>query len=1023
MKHYGILLLAVFFSATPGAMSCVSVVRAADESPEKIADFENHIRPLLVKHCYDCHSEPEAAEGELLLNSRHGILQGGASGPAAVPGKPRESLLIQAVEYRGGMEMPPNGKLPKSEIDKLIHWVETGMVWPGADQPEEMVRKGRTFQFTEEHLQHWAFQPVSTPAPPEVDSAEWNQHPIDRFIYTALKQRNLPPNSPADKATLLRRVSYDLTGLPPTPAELQDFLHDNSPDAWSTVVERLLASPHYGERWGRHWLDVVRYADTAGDASDYPLPDAYKYRNYVIASFNQDKPYDVFLREQYAGDLLAKTAPAEKREELLTATTQLAIARRFGYNDTNFLYMHLTIQDLLDTMGQSVLGLSIGCARCHDHKFEPVSARDYYALYGIFSSSRFTFPGAEEVRRPKDLVPLVTAEAVKVLEAERAEQLRQIDQQMLPGQAAILNFEGNLEATPRLSPLWKTSPEVELVKTPSPSPFTNMNLTGAQVLQLPNTAQAAGFRRNFQPQSPENYRPLFLNIDFRNLASETEGAGHYRFALDYVPGYAPAVELFANGQGLYVREEQEFRELAPLQPEAWHNLQLAIDWKSRTFSVTLTSEHQSWQWEQLPFHPQWNGLANSFVVDTHNSPAGLVRPLRQFDNLVIQQQPLPPATHMVSDTVSNTVADAQQQLTRLREEQKAYADQKQKLQETPLFPTVYGVVEDKPVNAQIQYRGEPERLGEEVPRGFLSILGGQQLPDNCEESGRRELAEWLTSPENPLTARVMANRLWYYHFGRGIVATPNDFGVRGQPPTHPELLDYLATYFQTHGYSIKALHRLILSSRTYQLSAQVTEQMQAEDPENLWYSRSNRRRLDAESLRDTWLLLSGQLDLTPGGPHPFPPMSTWGYTQHNPFDAVYDSSKRSVYLMTQRIKRHPFLALFDGADPNATTGKRELTTTPAQALFMMNDEFMHRCSTGYASLLLKDSAPPTEAVVRLYRSAYSREPTAVELQTAERFLQRYAEQLSASEVTDAATLSLAALIRVVQSSNEFLYLH
>ncbi len=477
------------------------------------------------------------------------------------------------------------------------------------------------------------------------------------------------------------------------------------------LVDRLLASPAYGERWGRYWLDVAHYADTAGETADYPVPQAYRYRDYVIDSFNSDKSYDQFVREQVAGDLLP--GPPEKAGERLIATGFIACARRFGFDPQN--YHHLTIDDTIDTMGKAVLGLTVACARCHDHKFDPISQSDYYALYGIFDSTKYPFPGSEEKKAPSDF--------------------------------------------PKL------------------------------------------------------------------------------------PGGDP----------------------------------------------------------------------------------------------------------------------------------------------------VYAVGEGTPHNVPVFKRGDPKNPGPEAPRLVLQILGGQTLPADGKGSGRLQLAEWLTDPKNPLTARVMVNRIWQHHFGEGLVRSPNNFGKQGRPPTHPELLDTLADQFVRSGWSVKAMHKMILLSRTYQLSSDDDAGDRTIDPanESLW--RYDRRRLDAEAIRDSLLAVSGALDRTPAEAHPFPPQNTWGFTQHNPFQAVYETNHRSVYLMTQRLRRHPFLALFDGADPNASTGQRNTTTVPTQALFFLNDPFVHAQAEKFAARLLQAAADDAARIDLAHRLAYGRPATLDESRAGEMYLRKYEE--------------------------------
>ncbi len=583
---------------------------AAEPAPEALDFFEKEVRPLLVNRCFECHGPGDKIKGGLRLTSRSAILAGGESGPAAEPGKPAASRLIEAVKYQG-LEMPPKAKLPAADIDRLARWVELGLPWPAGDTADSPPPRDQTdFTISDAQRSHWSFQSVRQVAPPAVHNAAWPGGDIDRFILARLESRGLSPNGPASKPALLRRASFDLIGLPPTPEETRAYLADQSPQAFEKVVDRLLASPHYGERWGRHWLDVVRYADTAGETADYPVPQAYMYRNYVIDAFNRDKPYDEFVREQIAGDLLAAEGPVEKYAERVTATGFVAISRRFGFDPEN--YQHLTIADTIDTLGRSILGLSIGCARCHDHKYDPLSTRDYYALYGIFASTRYAFPGSEEKRTPRDFVPLLPpAQAKPLADAQQAELAR------LDAESQRADEEQKALGT-RIA---------ELAKDPPAEP-----------------AAAERQRRSTRPKrsSPRNSKRLPLS------------------------------------------------------------------------------------------NPSATALAS-------RGP----------------------------------------------------------------YEVAYAVAEGTAADSRIQKRGEPTRLGDAVPRRFLEIFGADPLPAGNTGSGRRQLADWLTAPANPLTSRVIVNRLWHYHFGHGLVGTTSDFGLRGRKPTHPELLDYLAAQLVAEGWSLK----------------------------------------------------------------------------------------------------------------------------------------------------------------------------------------------------------------------------
>jgi mono/diheme cytochrome c family protein len=792
-------LEAIRYKALNLAASVIAFLLGVGLSPTMAADrdenslFESRVRPVLNARCVKCHGAAKQESG-LRLDSGSFAKKGGDRGPAIVPGEPDHSLLIQAVRRTGDLKMPPDDTLRPDEVAGLVEWVRQGAQWP-AESVKSSIRTGPILS---EDRQFWSFRPLAHAAPPDVRDRSWPRTPVDRFILARLERESLRPAAAADRRTLIRRVTFDLTGLPPSPAEVEAFVADRSSGAYSKVVDRLLASPSYGERWGRHWLDVVRYADTAGETADFPVREAYRYRNYVIASFNADKPYDQFLREQIAGDLYAKDAPPERYEDLETATGFIAISRRFGFDPEN--YQHLTIQDTIDTLGQAVLGLSLGCARCHNHKFDPVTTADYYALYGIFDSTRYAFPGSEEKKRPRDFIPAVPRSAGQRLKADRQAQL------------------------------------------------------------------AA-------------------------LSARLEAAGRQ-------PGAGPEV----------------VRQLASRKVD----------------------------------------------LEAHEP-----------------------------------------------------------------YPVLYAVSEGESKNARIQFRGEPSRLGPEVPRRFLEVFGGERLPANEKGSGRRELARWVTGPEVvPLAARVIANRIWQHHFGYGLVRTENDFGSRGARPTHPELLDFLATRLVESGWSIKSLHRLILQSQTYQQSSDVSAVADQRDPQNSLLSHFGRRRLDAEEIRDSLLVLGGNLDRSFGGPHPFPPVQTWGFTQHAPFSAVYDTNRRSVYLMTQRIRRHPFLALFDGPDGNVSTAHRDSTTVPTQSLFLMNDPFVHAQSSRFAELLTAAATDEDQRIACAFEQAFARPPDAEERAQSAQFLAQYRRELAHSESSgvDRVKVSWAAFARTLFARNDFLFI-
>jgi hypothetical protein len=806
--------------------------------PENAASegfFELKVRPVLAGSCVKCHGAKKTSGG-LRLDSREAMLSGGDSGPALVPGDAEGSLLIQAVRHGDdSLKMPPTKPLPRAAQDDLAAWIAAGAPWPKA------AAAARTI----EGQAHLAFEPLRTDAPP-ADSRGWASQPIDRFIAAGHEAKGLHPVARADRRALIRRAAFDLTGLPPEPDRVEAFVADDRPDAYARLIDELLASPRYGERWGRYWLDLARYADTAGDNSDYPIREAYLYRDYVIDAFNADLPYDRFLHEQLAGDILAATGPSEDYARRVIATGFVAQAKRFGTRKLEDI--HQIIEDSLNTTGQVVLGLSLRCARCHDHKYDPVTARDYYALYGFFAGAKYPFAGAEEDHRPSEFAPLVPPDQIKPYEAKYAEALARLN-------ADLAEAETRGEMTRRVQDL----------------------------------------------------------------------------------GFAVAVGEFVAGvTGAGDKAQTQALETAKVE--------------------------------------------------------------------------LSKATRM-----------REGRLRRLRGEIKQLTD----AGPLALAPVAYAVRDGQPTDVKLQIGGDPTKLGELVPRGVPKVLEADGVIDlPATGSGRLALARWLTegSPR-PLTARVMVNRIWQHHFGKPIVATPSDFGLRGALPTHPELLDWLAADFIAQGWSVKAMHRRIMLSETYQLATADDSANAAIDTGNAAYWRFDRRPLDAESLRDSLLALGGNLQLDRPGAPPFPSVNTWGFTAHHQFKALYPSEHRSVYLMVQRLHPHPYLSLFNGPDTSVSTPMRDSSTVALQALYLLNNPFVHDQAQRFAQRLLAEGADPSGRLRLAYLRAFGRAPTSGELGRAGEFLSRYERSL-VDEGVPADRRSgeaWAGLARALFASNEFLY--
>ncbi len=934
--------------------------------------FEAKVRPILVERCVKCHG-PEKQKGGLRLDSKRGWQTGGENGPAIQPGKPDESLVIKAVRrIDDRLRMPPAKGLAAAEIAALVQWVKDGAIDPRGEDA------GRIGGVTiGEARKWWSFQPVVRPAVPKNSAT----NPIDAFVRAKLAEHKLALSPPTDRRTWIRRATYDLTGLPPTMDEVDAFLKDTAADAFAKVVDRLLASPAYGERWGRHWLDLVRYADTAGENSDHPLPHAWRYRNWVIDAFNRDQPYDEFLREQLAGDILAAHGPAELYARQVVATGFLALARRFGHDIDKD--MHLTHEDTIDTIGKAFLGLTLGCARCHDHKYDAVTARDYYALYGIFDSTKFAFPGCEPKQQPHDLVPLVPpAEWERVVKPYR-QKLAILE----AAQSRLRDEQG--KRLHKLKSATKAASVLARGEIPDGGEHEFDNLSRAidvkagQLIQLSVT-----------PLKNHGADSTMVEWEICEIGGQQRHWNLAHDVLDDLLAGNPHRDGFGNPHVWWFLDT---RDGPHLLPEAVHDLLgkrgLNVWRNGDTPSVFVNAGKEPIAvWTKLParsifVHPAPNG---NVAIGWLSPIAGKIRITGRVKDVH------PGGPDGVGWLIERFAGDMKADLLALA----ALSEKGMKLEReraaltasAPKIPVAYAVSEGSPHDVKLQLRGDPEKPGPVQPRRWLEVFGGQAISTRS-GSGRLQLADWIASKSNPLTARVMVNRIWLHHFGKGLVKTANDFGTRGIAPTHPELLDWLAAEFVESGWSVKAMHRRIMLSATYQQGSTPSASAATIDAINDLYSRFERRRLSAEEIRDSLLTSSGRLDRTPGGPHPFPPESTWNFTQHVPFSTFYDSDKRSVYLISLRNRRHPFLGLFDGADPNATTPVRQDTTVPTQALYFLNDPFFHAQAEKLATRALalpNDSARLDE----LFRLALQRLPTISDRKLAKTFLSQYTAALS-----------------------------
>jgi len=817
-----------------------SAVTAQDSRRAGLDFFEKQIRPLLAKHCYECHSaESSSVKGNLKLDTRAAVQHGGDSGPVIVPGKPEESLLWKSVRYDSAdLQMPPKGRLSDSEIEALRQWIEIGAPDPRTGTSDSVSKSARLKQGRE----HWSFQPVKPVTVPTVNAADWARSEIDRFILARQEQAGIGPGPDAVRPALLRRVTLDLTGLPPTPQELSDFVGDPGSDdqALAKVVDRLLASAAYGERWGRHWLDVVRYADSVGKTRNIPFPFAWRYRNYVIDSFNADKPWDRFVQEQVAGDLLP-VRDVRQRSENVIATGFLALGS-MDLNERDGDQFRLDrIDDQMDTLGRAMLGLTFGCARCHDHKFDPISQQDYYALAGIFASTR--------------------------------------------------------------------------------------TLSG-------NRSRAGGGNTYFHPE---------LLVDIGDKAAQA--------AID---GRDPAQLKAAT-----LARADEIREtLAPM------------------------------------------------VQRYKAMPDGAVGKAALKQRMVMLRKEL----QMLQPAETPGAGKA-----------KGKQSKQQRLEAVPFDPSgdiAMGVSEGRIEDLKLRVRGEPDLEGDVVERGLPAVLktvGMSRIAEGT--SGREELSKWLSSPRNPLTARVLVNRVWGHLFGRGLVETPDNFGVAGALPTHPELLDYLAAGFVQDDWSVKRLIRRIVLSRVYRLSTEIQPQQAAADESNQLYWRGSLRRLDVEAIRDSLLQTSGRLELVRPEGAPYKAEFTGDLSRmagrgNMPADLKLTSPVRSVYLPVFRSLLFGMYTAFDFAEPDQVNGQRDVTTVPGQALFLLNNSLVADAAERTAKLLQQQYGSDRKAqLAAAWRLILCREAAADELRIAEQFV----------ESAEGEASGLALLVQALYASAEFRY--
>ncbi len=1080
----------------------ISGSAAIADDAEALVHFEKHVRPLLVKHCYECHSrDAKRLEGNLYLDRRSGLVRGGDSGSALTPAALDSSLLLQAVRYET-YEMPPRGKLSDADIAHLERWVKSGAPWPKEEMAGAPVRE-QGFDWKRRKQQHWSWQPVTEPTVPTVEQVDWPRNEIDNFILAKLQQQQMKPAPPAKRHEWVRRVYFDLTGLPPTAEQTQAALADTRPDAEARLVDELLSSPHFGEKWARHWMDLVRYAETYGHEFDYPIPHAYQYRDYLIRALNADVPYNQLLREHVAGDLLANP-----RRHVEHGGNESVIGTGFWFLGEALHAptdvrgdLSTRIENQIDVFSRAFLGLSVACARCHDHKFDPISKEDYYALYGILNSSHraeswidphqrieekiqqlerlqrqagellvaslqndpLLKPG-EITRDFRALHPLLAQSGNETPSAEQLQQLaeksgsdaqrlqRWIDALRDPfvqspsHPASILvsslkrgmqpdelkkSFTESRELAAKRE-MWEQN-AVRLDGLESSSP--RWRSTGEAFRQTP--VQGIQFRSD--TDTIELLRPM--TWDSGRLSSRLRGSIRSPiFILDQ-----PNVHVLVNARNATLRVVIENYFMDHYQPLLFRDVtKKAIDTKGEWNWVTLSGDLKNHQGRRAYFEilDEGDGEASVAEIWMTAQAAPSTRPsafaMRLGDGDV-SATPQDLASQIesairqavLSTTPTEATPDAVALLNwllkhKLLEGGSSVRDSLAQLAVTsaavPHPVAVLSMVEGDALDEPVHIRGSDENFGEVVPRRFLVAIAGEQQPVIPDGSGRRELAERLVDPANPFYSRVIVNRLWHHLIGRGLVASVDDFGEMGQKPSHPELLDWLATDFLRNQSSMKQTIRKIVLSQTYCMSSALqSPDFEERDPENIWLHRMNVRRLPAESIRDGLLTVSGRLDRTMGGPGVRTHMTEFMQGRGRPKDngPLDGDGRRSVYIEIRRNFLSPFLLTFDMPSPFSCMGRRATSNVPSQPLILMNDPFVAGQAAHWASQSLNEPMSPTDRIGRLFLQAFSRVPDAAESQAVLDFLEEQAQEYNC-QLDDVRVW--ADLCHVLFNRKEFYYL-
>ena len=895
--------------------------------------FEKKIRPVLSMSCYECHSaKSKSLKAGLLLDRKAGWVRGGKNGAVIHPGKPDESILMNALKYDNHeLQMPPSGKLSETVLADFEKWISMGAPDPRNSSMEEVFAVGGLkAKSLKEGREFWAFKPIKLPLLPAVQKGEWIQDEIDRYILRGIEEHDLEPSQKAKPTTLLRRIFFDLTGLPPSPQDIKDYQNSSSQESFENVVNKLLESPRFGERWGRHWLDVARYADTTGGGRNNPFPNSHRYRDYVINSFNNDKPFDQFIIEQIAGDLMPSSTDEEYNEKL-TGTGFLALGpHNYELQDKELLRMEV-VDEQLTAVGKAFMGLTMDCARCHDHPFDPISITDYYSMAGIFRSTNSLVPGN------------VAGFHERELRDEFGEQREQYDQ-------TLASLEKRLKDAVNLFKALGGKESNSNTRSLDPLTLEGIVVDELAVMKKGNwklSTHTPGYVGSGYHHD-NNTGKGNKSITYRANISK---GGEYDVQVSYTDGSnrskkTPITVMHADGeQKIYIDQTKPPAILGTFTSVGVFRFE-----PIERDVVQITTEGT--EGYVIADAIRLVAIENKYGVPNFSD-----KPKETEHDLVAQKK----------------LADAQKSVEKLKGEIEIH-----KRSQPPKVAKVMSVLEqEKTGDWHIHLRGGIRNLGPLVERGFLKVAipkgasSVAEIPDSS--SGRLQLAKWIASSNNPLPARVYANRIWHHLFGRGIVASTDNFGEMGDRPTHPELLDYLANYLIENNWSSKSLIRKIVLSSTYQMTTNVSAIAQKIDPENNLFSRQNRKRLEAEAIGDAMLLAGGQISAN----HP-----------------VLEK-RRFIFQKLNRNNLSELFEVFDYPNPGLVSGNRNISSVPTQALYMMNNEFVIKQARLVSEIIEKKETNDLNGKITLaFLKCLGRLPNAEEMKTSLLFLEKKFHKVS-----------------------------